>query len=73
MAGRVRQLIDEILRERAGDDATLVAMTRIKMTLKGIDVDAWTRESPDDPATLSVLEHMRDEFRSSQAMKGGPR
>jgi hypothetical protein len=73
MAGSVRALIDEIIRERSGGDETLTAMTRIKMTLKGIDVDAWTAQSEDDPGALAILEAMRGEFRSSSAAKGGRR
>ncbi len=56
MAGRIRQLIDEIIRERAGTNEVITKITKTRLLLKGIDSDIFTAESDDDPVIIARLE-----------------
>ena len=55
MAGKIKELIDCILEQRAGTNQTLRNTTKVKLQLKGINVDEYTKASPDDTAVIEKL------------------
>ncbi len=63
MAGRTKQLIDELIELRAGPDAGLSHFLRAHLLMKGIDPDAHTETSADDPKHVAVLQKMIEDFR----------
>jgi hypothetical protein len=56
MAGKIKQMIDTIISQRAKDNAMLAGVIKTKLMLKGIDPSKFTPQSPDDPAIISKLE-----------------
>jgi hypothetical protein len=63
MAGRIRQLIDELMLLRTGQSPALAHFVKVNLLLKGIDPDAYTSISPDDAAKIATLEQMIGEFK----------
>ena len=55
MAGKIRQMIESIINQRAKDNAMLVGVIKTKLMLKGIDPNKFTAQSPDDPAVIAKL------------------
>ena len=49
MAGQIKCLVDRIVERRAKGDPLLVETTRAKLIFKGINPEAYTTTSPDDP------------------------
>ncbi len=62
MAGKVKQMIDTIINQRAKDNAMLAGVIKTKLMLKGIDPGKFTAQSPDDPAVISKLEALMKEL-----------
>jgi len=62
MPGRIKQIIDQIVRQRAGNDAVLVDTTKTKLILKGVNPDRFTVQSPDDPAVIEKLKIIATEM-----------
>jgi hypothetical protein len=58
MAGKIKQMIDTIISQRAKDNAMLAGVIKTKLMLKGIDPSKFTPQSPDDPAIISKLEEV---------------
>ena len=56
MAGKIKQMIDSIMDQRAKDNPMLQGVIRTKLVLKGIDAKKFTPQSDDDPAIISKLE-----------------
>lgn len=63
MAGKIRQMIDQILNQRAKDNPMLERVIKTKLMLKGVNPKKYTLESPDDPAIIQKLERMMHMFR----------
>ncbi len=57
MAGKIKQLIDQIVEQRSAGDETIARTTRTKLVLKGINPSDYTASSADDP---SVVQQLRD-------------
>jgi len=55
MPGQIKQMIDSIVQQRSKGNATLVATTKTKLTLKGVNPERFTSASPDDAAVLEKL------------------
>lgn len=70
MAGRVKQLIDELIELRAGGNAGVVHFMRAHLMLNGIDPSRYTESSPDDSTKERRLEEMISDF-SRQVSRGG--
>lgn len=49
MAGRIKRMIDRIIEQRAKGNLILVDTTKAKLIFKGINPEAFTASSPDDP------------------------
>lgn len=62
MPGRIKQIIDQILKQRAGNDAVLVNTTKTKLILKGVNPDKYTAASADEPATIDKLKVIASEM-----------
>jgi hypothetical protein len=56
MAGKIKQMIDAIITQRAKDNSMLVGVIKTKLMLKGIDPNKFTAQSADDPAIIAKLE-----------------
>jgi hypothetical protein len=56
MAGKIKQMIDSIMDQRAKDNPMLQGVIRTKLMLKGIDAKKFTPQSDDDPTIISKLE-----------------
>ena len=55
MPGQIKQLIDEIMRQRSGGHPTLLMTTKTKLILKGLNPDKFNAASPDDPAIMAKV------------------
>jgi hypothetical protein len=62
MAGKIRQMIDLIINQRAKDNPMLERVIKTKLMLKGVNPKKYTLESPDDPAVILKLERMMHMF-----------
>jgi hypothetical protein len=51
MAGRIKRMIDLIIECRAKGNLLLTDTTKAKLIFKGVNPDAFTALSPDDPRT----------------------
>ncbi|MHC1697251.1 MAG: hypothetical protein AB9919_04120 [Geobacteraceae bacterium] len=58
MAGKIRQMIDSIINQRAKDNPMLERVIKTKLILKGINPNKYTLQSEDDPVVLGKLEKM---------------
>jgi hypothetical protein len=73
MAGKVRQLIDELVQLRSRGTPALAHFVKAHLALKGIDPDAYDERSADDPAKIQVLEHVIHDFTQASRMNGKAR
>ncbi len=63
MAGKIKQVIDMIIAQRAKDNPMLAGVIRTKLMLKGIDPNKFTPQSDDDPAILAKLDAIAKELK----------
>jgi hypothetical protein len=62
MAGRVKQLIDELIELRSCGNPGVVHFMRAHLMLNGIDPTRYTEHSPDDLQKERRLEEMISDF-----------
>jgi hypothetical protein len=62
MAGKIRQMIDQILNQKAKDNPMLQRVIKTKLMLKGVNPKKYTLETPDDPVIIQKLERMMHLF-----------
>jgi hypothetical protein len=62
VSGRVRQLIDELVRLRARGRPGTEHFVRAHLALNGIDPTAYEAGAPDDEEAIRRLEAMIEEF-----------
>ena len=62
MPGKIKQMLDCILEQRAQGDPLLLKATKTKLMLKGIDMDKYTAKSEDDPVVLQKIERLLNEL-----------
>jgi hypothetical protein len=62
MAGKIKQMIDTIISQRAKDNAMLAGIIKTKLMLKGIDPSKFTPQSADDQAIINKLEILMKEL-----------
>jgi len=53
--GKTKLLIDSIITQRSGGDPMLAKMLKTKFMLKGINPDAYSLDTPDDPGIVRRL------------------
>jgi hypothetical protein len=58
MAGKIRQMIDSIIKQRSKENPMLEMVIKTKLILKGIDPAKYTLQSDDDPIVIGKLEAM---------------
>jgi hypothetical protein len=63
MAGKIKQMIDMIIAQRAKDNPMLAGVIKTKLMLKGIDPNKFTPQSDDDPAIIAKLEVVAKELK----------
>lgn len=63
MAGKIRQMIDSIINQRAKDNPMLERVIKTKLILKGINPAKFTFQSDDDPVVIGKLEKMMQELK----------
>ena len=63
MAGKIKQMIDSIIDQRAKGNSMLEGVIKTKLMLKGIDPKKYTLQSDDDPAVLGKLEALMKDFK----------
>jgi hypothetical protein len=63
MAGKIKEMIDSIVNQRAQGNSVLEGVVKIKLILKGIDPKNYSSASPDDPAIIAKLEELMREFK----------
>lgn len=56
--GKTRLIIDSIITQRSGGDPTVAKMIRTKFMLKGINPDAFSLDTPDDPNLVKRLTNL---------------
>lgn len=62
MAGQAKSIIDKLISDRSKGDRIIANGIRVKLILKGIDVDSFTADSPDDPAAIEQIKVAAKEF-----------
>jgi hypothetical protein len=62
MAGRIKQVIDTIITERANGNEVVAHATKTKLVLKGINPDKYSASSHDDPVVMQRLQKMAHEL-----------
>ena len=55
MAGRIRELLDNLIEVRAKGNPVLRATTKTKLILRGLNPDDYDSGSPDDPAVVAQV------------------
>jgi hypothetical protein len=56
--GRTKQILDRILRPKTREERQRTRALRAKLLLRGIDPEAYTNKTPDDPKTLRQVEEI---------------
>lgn len=62
MAGKIKQMIDNIIMQRSKGNQMLVGVVKTKLMLKGIDPGKYTAQSEDDAAVIAKLEALAKEL-----------
>lgn len=62
VAGQIRKTIDRIISEKSRGNSVIASSIRTKMILKGISVDKFNMNSPDDPEILKKLQLVATEY-----------
>ncbi len=69
MAGRVKQLIDELCQLRSGGNPGVEHFVRASLVLRGINPEDFDEQTPDDVGAVRVLREMIRGFEDHK--KGG--
>jgi hypothetical protein len=62
VAGKISQLINKIVEERAKGNDTIRKTTRTKLLLKGINISLYDEKSEDNPQVISKLQLIASEM-----------
>lgn len=62
MAGQIKLLLEQIILTKSFGDPILHKMTKVKLLIKGINVDDFDDESEDDPDMIRRLCDIAAEF-----------
>ncbi|MCB4790998.1 MAG: hypothetical protein LHV68_03830 [Elusimicrobia bacterium] len=62
MSGKIKKLIDEIVKKRARGIETIMVTTRTKLFMKGINVDTYTDTSEDNVEVVDKLHKIAEEM-----------
>lgn len=64
MAGKIKEMIDSVIAQRAMGNPMLEKIIKTKLILKGINPNKYTMQSEDDPVVLEKIEKMVTELGS---------
>ena len=53
MTGKIKFMLDEIIRIRTANNPLFASTTKTKLILKGLDPSKFTSASPDDPTIIA--------------------
>jgi len=62
MAGKIKTIIDDIIKQRTKGNPALIPLIKARLTLKGINPDKYTNLSPDEPVIIQKLEKLAKEI-----------
>ena len=62
MAGQIKLLLEQIILDKSLGDPVLQRMTKIKLLIKGININDFDDQSPDDPVIILKLCEIAQEF-----------
>jgi len=63
MPGRIKQMIDFIVKQRAQDNPMLERVIKTKLILKGINPSKYNTQSDDDPVIINKLQILINDFK----------
>jgi len=62
MAGKIKQLIDQIVEKRSNGNPAIAKVTKTKLVLKGVNPDNFTSTSADDAQIISKVRQIASEL-----------
>ena len=62
MAGKVKIMIDQIIKYKSGGQELIGKMVWTKLLLKGIDPNKFSKDSPDDLAMIAKVSSVAKEM-----------
>lgn len=62
MAGKIKQMIDFVIKQRAQDNPMLERVIKTKLILKGINPSKYNTQSDDDPVIINKLQLLINEL-----------
>lgn len=62
MAGKIKQMIDEIIKHQSQGNSAMAHFAKTKLTLKGINPDRYDASSEDDPRIIAKLNELAGEL-----------
>jgi len=62
VAGKILEMINTIVEKRSGGSPMVARSIRARLVIKGIDVDAYTETSEDDPEVIAKLQQIAKEL-----------
>ena len=62
MAGKIKQMIDQIIAQQSKGNPTVANLVKTKLILKGINPDKYTGTSDDDESILTKLQSLAKEL-----------
>jgi len=63
MAGKIKQMIDFVIKQRAQDNPMLERVIKTKLILKGINPSKYKTQSDDDPVIINKLQLLINELK----------
>jgi len=63
MPGKIKQMIDFIIKQRSQDNPMLERVIKTKLILKGINPSKYDTQSDDDPVIINKLQTLINEFK----------
>ncbi len=55
MAGKIKLMLEEIVKQRSATNPMLAGIVRTKLILKGLDPAKYDANSPDDPIVIQKI------------------
>ncbi len=62
MPGKIKNLIQQIIRQKSGGNPALANVIATKLILKGINPDKFNDTSTDDPTVIARVNHVATEM-----------